>query len=95
MRVEDIIITNLDVFNDNDEHEVIMNFRDGHADLEVSEDVCKEFHLVYPTLKEVKGDQRLFYEVRDYIGIPITPKELNVHDIALTFGEVKLGKFNS
>ena len=63
MRVEDIIIQNADVFNDNDEHELLMKFFDGYAVVKECEDEHVPFHLVYPTLREVYSTPSLREEV--------------------------------
>ena len=77
----DILVTNENIFGDNEEHSINMNFYDGFA-IEAKDK--NQLVLLYPTLNKVLSDPDLKKEADDYCGRYIdTP-----YEVALKFGKL-------
>lgn len=77
----DILVTNENIFGDNGEHSINMDFYDGFA-IEAKDK--NQLVLLYPTLNKVLSDPDLKKEADDYCGRYIdTP-----YEVALKFGKL-------
>ena len=88
---EGMLLTDVAVFGDNDEHEYKVKCFDGHAIAERAEEsnAPHTLRLTYPTLAEVKADEDLAEEVLDYRGLyDLTAEDITFGDVCMYLGEI-------
>lgn len=82
--VDEIIITNQDIFGTNEEQCLSMRFYDGYA-IEERQDDYPPLVLLYPTMEEVHHWDCLLSGILDYVQ-GVTENDITPHDSALKWG---------
>ena len=86
---EDFLVTNKDIFGDDEEHYVSFIFLDGYAighSFDETFGLMKTLEMTYPCAKDLTKAQK--EEIQWYDGIE-APRSYTFRDIALCFGKVK------
>ena len=89
---EGMLLTDVAVFGDNEEHEYNCKCYDGHAIAERAEEsnAPQNLRLTYPTLAEVKADEDLADDVMEYRGLyDLSSEDITFGDICMCYGVIK------
>lgn len=82
--IDEIIITNSDIFGTNEEQSLTMRFYDGYA-IEERKDDYSPLVLLYPTMEDVHRWECLLSGILEYVQ-GVTEDDITPHDSALKWG---------
>lgn len=96
---EEVLVTDEDVFGDNEEHAYDFRCYDGYAegqpsrnwDEEYEEELPQTLHMTYPKLEEVLNDEDMTNYILKYRGLhDLGPEDITYGDIMIALGEVEV-----
>lgn len=86
---EDVLITNKNIFGDEEEHIYDLRCFDGYAECEPQNDSDPELVMIYPKIEEVRSDETMSDHILKYRGLcDLSADDITFGDIAITYGKI-------